>query len=125
MFASACPPRASALAAVSARFAVSAFFALATESPGASLLTWFLAMFLTCFFSFLLRMLLIAVGAAIAVPANATIRASAATIIAGDGRRPFELVIETPFSLVLDLTLDRQSSPLGPVRVERRQPIRV
>src|SRR5215207_2547540 len=88
MFPRACPPRASAFVATSARFAVSALFALATASPGASWLTWFLAMFLTCFFSFLLRMLLIAEGAAIAVPANATIRASAATIIAGDGRRP-------------------------------------
>jgi hypothetical protein len=48
----------------------------------------------------LVRMLLIAVGAAIAVPANATIRAVIATIIAGDGRRPFELVIETPLLVV-------------------------
>src|SRR5262245_54257109 len=82
--------------ALSARFAVSALpavLACFTERPGASALTWFFEMFLTCFFSFLFRMLLIAVGAAMAVPANATTRAANATIIAGDGRRPFELVI--------------------------------
>src|SRR3954451_308617 len=96
---SATPPSASAFVAASARFAVSALPACFTESVGASALIWFLAMFFACFFSFLFRMLLIAVGAAMAVPANATIRAIAATIIAGDGRRLFGLVIETPFSL--------------------------
>src|SRR3954453_15315370 len=98
-----CPLRASAslaFVATSARFAVSALPAVVacfTESVGASALIWFLAMFFACFFSFLFRMLLIAVGAAMAVPANATIRAIAATIIAGDGRRLFGLVIKTPF----------------------------
>src|SRR5262249_37292576 len=101
--------------ALSARFALSAFVALSacfalsalpavlacfTERPGARALIWFLAMFLACFFSFLFKMLLIAVGAAIAVPANATTRATIATIIAGDGRRPFELVIKTPLLVV-------------------------
>src|SRR5262249_21078927 len=90
MFASACPPTALASVAVLAVLAVLAF---ATESPGAALLIWFLAIVLTCFFSCLFRMLLIAVGAAIAVPANATISAARATVIDGEGRPSFRLLL--------------------------------
>src|SRR5262245_61552382 len=93
------PPMASVFDDVSARFALSALpavLACLTERPGASALTWFFEMFLTCFFSFLFRMLLIAVGAAMAVPANATTRAANATIIAGDGRLPSNSSSMTP-----------------------------
>src|SRR5215207_6592343 len=124
MFASDCPPKASASLALSAVPAVLACF---TESPGARLLTWFLAMFLTCFFSFLFRMLLIAVGAAIAVPANAMIRAVPATIIAGEGRRPFVLLIANSPSVGPSLEPRNQSlihrcgSRLGqPIAVTQR-----
>src|SRR5262245_31865527 len=59
--------------------AVSAVLALLTERPGASLLTWFLAMFFACF--------LVTNAAPIAVPPSAAISATMATTIAGDGRR--------------------------------------
>jgi hypothetical protein len=56
--------------------------ALATDSPGASLLICFVAIFFTFFL--LIALVVVSVPAS-AVPASAATSASAATMIAGDG----------------------------------------